>query len=507
MKFLTSRAFLWVAGGTMQLVWILLFVHFINTKVSNAYLISACLGIVVVLFIVNRNSNPMFKLAWSVLILAVPILGVTLYILFGLPSLTRKEKAVFKVCHERAINVLKNDEKIEEEIGRRSRGAYKQIEYISRWSDYPVYDHTLTEYFPLGDVMVPAMMEDIRKAKKYVFLEFFIIGEGQLLNSMLDLLEEKVREGVEVRFMYDDLGSILNVPKNFDRQIRSRGIKCVKFNPIKPLLSVIYNNRDHRKILVVDGKVGYTGGINLSDEYINIGSRYGHWKDTGIRVEGLAVKNFVSMFCEMWDGASKQKTNAMDYIYAFKEEELPKCNGYALPYADSPLDNEKVGENVYLNIINRAKDYIYIFTPYLIIDNEIMTALVNAAKCGVEVYIVTPGVPDKRAAYWLTQSNYLQLLKAGVKIFQYTPGFIHAKVLVCDDVLATVGTINMDYRSLYLHFECGVWLFRAQSIDSIKKDALDTIAHSKEVTVGFCEHRAWPVRACQSILQLFAPLF
>ena len=503
---LTSRVFLWCFSALLQVSWILVILFILNQNSRILYWITTGLAILIVLIIVNKKDNPSYKLAWSVLILSIPVLGLVTYGLFGLPSLTKTKREAFQMVHEIAIFPLPGNQDVMERVANRSRGASKQVEYISKWSSYPIYEHTQSTYYSSGEKMFPAMLDDIKKAKEFIFMEFFILAPGYMLDTILDLLEQKVKEGVEVRFLYDDLGSVFTTEKNFYKEIQKRGIQCVKFNPLKPILSVVMNNRDHRKVLVVDGKVGYTGGINLADEYINRIERFGYWKDTGLRIEGPAVDNFTSMFLEMWDFSANTQENVKQYLFRYQEDNLPETDGFVLPYADSPMDHEKVGENVYLNIVNRAKDYIYIFTPYLIIDNEMMTALCNASKSGVDIHIVTPGIPDKKLVFWLTQSYYDQLIEAGVSIHEYTPGFIHAKVFVCDDVIATVGTINMDYRSLYLHYECGVWMFRTNAIEQIKRDALATIKESRTITLEQCTHRSWGEQTIRGILRLFAPL-
>ena len=309
-----------------------------------------------------------------------------------------------------------------------------------------------------------------------------------------------------VRLIYDDVGSIQTLPKHFTRDLKAMGIETASFNPFRPILSIILNNRDHRKILVVDGQVGFTGGINIADEYINKKERFGYWKDAGVEVKGEAVWSFTTMFLEMWNYIRQTSEDYRQYLpEQYHKTENPE-DGFVQPYSDTPLDHENVGENIYLNIINHAKQYVYIYTPYLIVDNEMTVALQNAAKCGIDVRIVTPEIPDKKLVFLLTQSYYEQLMQCGVKIYQYKPGFIHAKCFVCDDKIATVGTVNLDYRSLYLHFECGVFMYRSQAVMQLKEDALDTIERSREITRDFCRKRNLAILALQSVLRLFAPL-
>ena len=327
-----------------------------------------------------------------------------------------------------------------------------------------------------------------------------------MFRELIQLLKEKVEEGVEVRLIYDYVGCITTLPNNFYKELQKIGIKCAAFNPLRARLAVIMNNRDHRKILVIDGNVAFTGGINIADEYINEIERFGYWKDTGIRMKGAAVWSFTGMFLEMWnyiinstEDYEKFRPDA-DYV-----AKIPSV-GYVQPYSDTPLDHENTGENVYMNIINSAQKYVYIFTPYLIIDHEMLVSLQNAAKRGVDVRIVTPGIPDKKFVYLLTQADYGVLIESGVKIYQYTPGFIHAKSFVCDDKIATVGSINLDYRSMYLHFECGVWCYKTEAVLQLKEDALAVIGQSQQIDLEFCKHRFVGVRMIQTCLRLLAPL-
>lgn len=506
LKIFTSRIFTWIVLMLVQILWFVGIFYAFSANVTWVGRLLEIAAFLIVLTIVNKQDNPSYKLAWTIVILALPVLGLALYALLGRSNITKKNRKRLAQMHRHTAEYLNEDDNVLTEIGLRSRGASKQAEYICKWSDFPVYNNCGLRYFSAGEEVLQPMLEDIRRAEKFIFLEFFIIHEGLFLNSILDELEKKAKQGVEIRFMYDDMGSVSTVGHTFDEVIRKRGMKCQKFNPLKPILSVVMNNRDHRKILVIDGKIGYTGGFNLSDEYINEVERFGYWKDTGIRVQGDAVSNMTAMFLEMWQYSTGKAEDLTSYFLEDLTSGFHMEKGFVQPYADSPLDKEKVGETVYLNIINRAKDYIYIFTPYLIIDNEMMTALCNAAKSGVDVHIVCPGIPDKKVIFMMTQSYYGQLIKAGVHIHEFTPGFIHAKNFVCDDVIATVGTINLDYRSLYMHFECGVWIYDAEVVAEIKEDALKTIRASKEITLEEIQKQSWLKSTAQGLLRLFSPL-
>ena len=358
-------------------------------------------------------------------------------------------------------------------------------------------------YYGLGEKAFPVMLEELKKASKFIFLEYFIINNGIMWDSILKILEEKVSEGVEVRVIYDDAGCISTLKKDYNKFLESKGIKCVVFNKLNPLSGVIMNNRDHRKILIVDGRVAFSGGINISDEYINEKKLYGHWKDNAIKIVGEGVFNFTVLFLTMWNAYREEDKDYNLFKYEFND--TIKQDGFVVPYGETPLDSEIVGEDIYLNIINQSHKYLYIMTPYLIIDTDMINSLVLAAKRGVDVRIIIPGVPDKKIVYSLSES-YLQILvEGGVKIYKYTPGFVHSKMFLSDDLVSVVGTINLDYRSLYLHFECGVYLEGHSSIKKIKNDFEESfkVSHKlskKEATPGLIK-AIW-----QTVLRLFAPL-
>jgi cardiolipin synthase len=353
--------------------------------------------------------------------------------------------------------------------------------------------------------MFQDMLEELKKAEHFIFMEYFIVEDGKMWGSILEVLEEKARAGLDVRFIYDDLGSVSLLPTGYDKQLEAKGIRCIAFNPFVPLLSLVMNNRDHRKITVIDGHTAFSGGVNLADEYINEKVRFGHWKDTGFMLKGEAVWNYTVMFLRMWNAFRHTDTDYEAFRPQIYHPEAFLSDGFVQPYGDTPLDDEVVAENVYLNILNQARDYVYIFTPYLIIDHEMNTALCLAAKRGVDVRIVTPGIPDKKVIFQLTRSYYPPLLKAGVRIYEYTPGFLHAKSYVCDDETAVVGTINMDYRGLYLHFECGTCFYRNSIVEQVKQDSLATMEKSRELALSDTRQGFFGGLFC-ALLRVFAPM-
>ena len=351
--------------------------------------------------------------------------------------------------------------------------------------------------------MFPVMLSELNKAEKFIFMEYFIIEDGLMLNSILDILKEKASRGVDVRFMYDSLGSIAKAPVDIVRDLRKAGIRCFEFNTFRSILDNRYNNRDHRKICVIDGNVGFTGGVNLADEYINVKTIYGHWKDTAIMIKGDAVWSLTNMFLTLWDGINKCDEDFRKYL---PDIDVKTDNGYVIPYTDFPIDNETVGKSVYLNMINRANRYIYIMTPYLILDNTMATSLCDAAKSGIDVRLITPGIADKKLVNLLTKSYYDKLIEAGVKIYEYTPGFVHAKIFVSDDETAVVGTINLDYRSLAHHFENAIWMYKTDIVADIKKDFLDTQEKCERITLEKCMKKSFAKIIFLPILRLFSPM-
>lgn len=503
---LLGRFFIVALSILLQFSWLFLVLWQFSYQFTYVNLFIRVLAVIEVLVIVNRWVNPANKLSWTFLILLSPIFGLLIYFLFGRSGLTKRTQERMDFINKEVSACRLRDDEAEENLKRQDTAVYNQSKYINDWAGFPLYRNTATKYYKCGEEMFPDMLTALREAEHFIFLEYFIVEEGYMFQTMVDILEQKVKEGVEIRFIYDDVGCISTLPPKYYKKLQEKGIKCAAFNPFRPIMSVIMNNRDHRKIFVVDGKVGFTGGINLADEYINKIERFGYWKDTGIRIEGEGVWSLTTMFLEMWNYINHSTEDYKAFMPAVYQTAPFENDGYVQPYGDSPLDQENVGENIYMNIISKARNYVYIFTPYLIIDHEMMTTLCNAAKSGVDVRIVTPGIPDKKMVYLLTQSYYKPLILSGVRIYQYTPGFIHAKCFVCDDEIATVGSVNLDFRSLYLHFECGIWMYQSKAVMQVKQDCLDTFACSEEMTLEFCKGRHLVIRMVQSALRLFAPL-
>lgn len=504
LKRVVQRVILLVSSFILQIGVISFFLLKYSESFFDFYLASLTLSIIIVFIIINNKSNPSYKIAWIVPVMIFPIFGGLFYLLYGGNKLSTREKLKMVIQNIEMTNALKQDDEIIKKIGDKSIYAKNQSEYILNYAKCPVYNNTETTYFKIGEEKFEALLRELKKAEKFIFLEYFIIQEGKMFNSILEILEEKAKQGVDVRLIYDDVGCIVTLPHNYKNTLEAKGIKCRVFNPIKPFFTRRLNNRDHRKIVVIDGDVGFTGGINLADEYINEYEKHGYWKDAGIMLKGDAVWNLTVMFLSMWDYIDNKEE---DYI-KFKPSKNKYYNskGYVQPFDDSPLINEPIGETVYLNLINKAKDYIYINTPYLIIDNEMATALKIAAKSGVDIKIVTPYIPDKKFVHAVTKSYYESFIKDGIEIYEFTPGFMHAKTFVVDDEYGVVGSINLDFRSLYLHYECGVWLYKTDSIKSMKNDYLETLKRCHKVTMEECKNTSSIRKVLRLIIRMFAPL-
>ncbi len=502
-KVLFHRAFLFGAAIAIQVAVLIMMIYRFQQYFVIFYGISTLISMIVVILIANGRSKPGYKIAWIIPIMLFPIFGGLFYLMFGGSRLGARTREKMNSITAKMADALASDSAIVNEIKQESTGAACQSHYIQEYAYSPPFTNTYTEYLPSGEVKFERLIEELEKAEHFIFMEYFIIEEGIMWNTILDILKRKAQAGVDVRIIYDDLGSIMKLPYQYDKQLEEMGIKCCIFNPFRPILTLRFNNRDHRKIVVIDGHTGFTGGINLADEYINAIERFGHWKDTAIMIKGDAVYSLTVMFLAMWDYLRGVIEDYEQYKPKYYLKEKFPTDGYVQPFSDNPLDDESVGETVYLNLVSRAKEYIYICTPYLIIDIEMVSALCLAAKQGVDVRIITPHIPDKWYVHAVTRSNYDVLLEAGVRIYEYTPGFIHAKSFVVDDEYAVTGTINLDYRSLYLHFECGVWLYKTSSVMQIKQDFIDIIKVSQEIQQ---EKLILPRRVGRALLNLFAPL-
>lgn len=466
------------------------------------------LGGVTCVYIINKRENPSFKLAWIIPVLVFPVFGTLFYILVEADLGSRMYAKRANQLIDETRKYLEQDKEVAARLTKADEQAANLCRYVWRRGGFPVYENTSVTYFPNGQEKFERLKKELKEAKHFIFLEYFIVERGIMWDSILEILEQKVKEGVEVRFMYDGMCSLMLLPYRYPRAMEKKGIHCQAFAPIRPLLSSYQNNRDHRKIVVIDGHTAFTGGINLADEYINKKKRFGYWKDTAVMLKGDGVKSFTVMFLQNWNIWRKTPCPYEKYLIleADKTGEKDRKEGFVMPYGDTPLDHEPVGKYVYIDILYQARKYVHIMTPYLILDDETLNALIFAAKRGVEVIIIMPHIPDKKYAFFLAHTYYEELLDAGVEIYEFTPGFVHAKVFTSDDEKAVVGTINLDFRSLYHHFECASYFYRNPVVADVERDFKETLKQCVQITKAAC--RAYPFyqKLAGRALRLIAPL-
>lgn len=502
-------------SSRLFVIVLLIFIQFLFLTGVLIYLSSArfwitntlnVISLLVVLWILSKEDNPSYKMAWIILIMAVPLVGGAFYLMFGNKH---RGKLMNQQIEEYSRILLYKKNSLElyqaeyvEELRRKNPMQARQAEYIWNMSQFPMLSNTQSEYFSVGEKFYVSLLKELELAQRFIFMEYFIIEEGVMWDPILKILEKKQKMGVEIYLLYDDMGCIQTLPSGYDKFLRNKGFKVSTFNPFRPRLTSASNYRDHRKICVIDGNTGYTGGINLADEYINAYEKYGHWKDTAVMLKGEAVRNLTEMFLQLWQFTCKEELKLEDYL----PTKFYPPDGFVQPFGDSPLDTLNVAENAYMQMINNAKKYIYITTPYLILDNEMATALEIAAQSGIDLRIMTPHIADKWYVHPVTQSFYRRLLEAGVRIFEYTPGFVHAKMFVCDDETAIVGTTNVDFRSFYLHFECGVVFYNYSITMQVKEDFLETQRICSEITLEQENKVGAPTRILRSLLRGFSPL-
>ena len=476
------------------------FASFIPHYLGSAMVFNILMAIV----IINSHSDATTKVTWLIVVMVLPVFGALLYLYtrgdIGHRALKKRAGAVARVT---ADELTQNPETISR-LSAADPGAAALARYIGRFGCHPLWQNTDVTYYPSGEKKLAALLEDLEQARKYIFLEYFIIDEGIMWGQILEILAQKASAGVEVRVMYDGTCEFSTLPHDYPQRLAKLGIHCKMFAPARPFLSTHYNYRDHRKIAVIDGRVAYTGGVNLADEYINEIKRFGHWKDVAIRLEGDAVRSFTLMFLQMW--ALDDSVNGIaSYLAPVTTERLPS-DGFVAPYGDCPLDDNKVGERVYMDILFRARKYVHIMSPYLILDGQMENALKYAAERGVDVHLILPGIPDKKSVFWLARTYYASLIASGVRISEYKPGFVHAKVFVADDLEAVVGTINLDYRSLYHHFECAAYMHGVPCIADIEQDFQETLTKCEHITERHLRRLPWHQNICGAVLKALAPL-
>ncbi|WWR14572.1 cardiolipin synthase [Lachnospiraceae bacterium JLR.KK008] len=459
---------------------------------------------VMVIYLLNSKLNPTAKITWLIVIMLLPVFGVLLFLY------TQSEigHRALKVYINRMITDTKEcipqSDDVIEHLTAENPGVAALAHYIHRSGCHPVFENTSATYFSLGEYKFDEMLRQLEMAEHFIFMEYFIVDEGLMWGRILEILVRKAAEGVDVRLMYDGTCEFALLPRDYPRRLKALGIQCKVFAPVAPFISTCYNYRDHRKILVIDGHTAFNGGVNLADEYINQKAKFGHWKDTAVMLKGDAVRSFTLMFLQMWGIGEREKEYTR--FLAYQTPPIKASGGYVIPYGDCPLDDDKLGERVYMDMLNRSLSYVHIMTPYLILDGEMETALKFAAERGVEVVLLLPGIPDKAVPYALAKTHYLSLLESGVKIYEYTPGFVHAKVFVSDSREAVVGTINLDYRSLYHHFECATYLYQVDCISEIEADFQDTLTKCRQVTTKTVRNEKWHVKLTGRLMKAIAPL-
>ncbi len=485
----------------LQLALLLSIVYQLSQHLFGLYTFFVLLSYITVIVVLNRDDNPSYQLIWTIVILFIPLFGGLLYILFGGKKIPKALQKEMMLMDSTKPYLEVNDSKLIEDLPESLERWKKLITYLRTQTYFPLFAKTQSMYLPLGEDKFVMMCEALKQAKHFILLEYFIVKDGKMLESISKILLSKVQEGVEVLFIVDDFGSS-ELSTYMTQTLKNAGVKLVFFNPLKPSLAIFMNNRDHRKICVVDNRIGFVGGINIGDEYINVIERFGHWKDNAIMLEGEAVSSLTIMFLTMYQYIIKQPVDIKSYLIENKAED----DGYIQPFSDSPTDEEAVGESVHLHLINQANKSIKIQTPYLILSHIMKNALIVAAKSGVKIEIMVPHVPDKRLVFEVTRSYYESLINAGVTIAEYTPGFVHAKMMIIDDEVATLGTTNMDYRSYYLHFECGVMVYKSAIIQVMSDDFDKTMKECVIITKSNVEQTSLILRVFRALLRVFATM-
>lgn len=502
LKFLFSRTFLIGFCIVVQAVILFLTAIYLSQYGLYTYALFTLASVITILYVVSRQDNPIYKLAWVIPIALLPALGWLIYLLGGRSGLPRKKRQRAEEIYDSIRPFTRQDAEIMEQIQSQNPLVGRQFQYLYNRTRMPVYQRTETEYLSPGEEFFARLCEELQKAERFIFMEYFIVQEGRMWDRVLEILVQKAREGVSVKMTYDGFGCLFTLPSGYFKKLEALGIEVHVFNSLRPSLDAFMNYRDHRKITVIDGNVGFTGGNNLADEYINEYPKHGHWKDSSILLRGDAVWSLSLLFLQLWQ---YYDPSPVDYE-TFRPTLHVQNDGWVMAFGDSPLDSDLVGELGYMHIIENARQYVSITTPYLILDNEMATALCSAAQSGVQIQIITPGIADKWYVHMVTQSNYRRLIEAGIEIYEYAGGFIHAKTLACDDELAIVGTQNFDFRSFYLHFECGVVMYQSSTVADVRRDHLATLEHCRRITMEDCRKRSRPVRLLQILLNLFAPL-
>lgn len=504
LRVIFSRAGIMLLLIVLQIAAMVYMYFIFDEYVKVSAFVSFIFKIVMLLYLLNSRSNSTFKITWLAVIIMLPVFGTLLYFYTEKEIGHRALKKRLEKIDQSSKGLIEQNTEARNSFKSESNGAYSLADYLYTHGGFPVYTGTDIKYFSSGEAKFEALTLALEEAEKFIFLEYFSIEEGYMWGNILEILIRKAEQGVDVRVLCDGTCELTTLSPSYAARLRAKGIKCKMFNHVTPFLSTHYNYRDHRKIAVIDGKTAFNGGVNLSDEYINKKKKFGHWKDAAVEIRGSAVKSFTYMFLQMWE-IDEINIDFGD-LYKLGEDEATVGSGYIIPYADRPLDKYNVGERVYMDILNRAKEYVYIMTPYLILDGEMETAIKFASERGVDVNIMLPGIPDKKYAYALAKTHYASLLDAGVKIYEYSPGFLHSKVVISDGTEAVVGSINFDYRSFYHHFECATYMYGAACISDIKRDYTETLKKCRSVSYDTLKKERISVKLRGKLLKVIAPI-
>ena len=507
LKLVYSNKFFAILTLLLQVGMILMYIVNISNNVRFYLLASNFISTIFILIEVNRHEESAFKITWIMLIATVPYFGWFFYLYTHTGIISGN---ILK-AHKKAQRVLDRYRYDDAELIREMDDDGIDtglVKYLSNAGGCSVFKNTKVSYYSLGDEMFGEICEELEKAEKFIFMEFFIINQkSHMWQTIEEILLRKAREGVDVRLMYDGMGCMGIIDKDYDKFLERNGIRCQIFAPLQPLLSTYQNNRDHRKIIVIDGRCAFSGGVNLADEYINKIVRFGHWKDTGIKLIGEGVSGFTELFLTMWCTTSeKYETDLGAFMRESEKYPQYEASGYVVPFGDSPLDDKLVGRNAYVDILNSAKEYVDIMTPYFVIDDSVYDAMAYAVARGVKVRLMLPGIPDKKTPYCLARSYYKDLFEIGVEVYEYIPGFVHAKNTVSDGSRAIVGTINYDYRSLYLHYECATYMIDVEEVNDIERDFVNTLSKCRRITKAEYDRYPWYYRAAGRVLRFVATL-
>ncbi len=501
-KLFFSRIAIFALVILVQIAFTSFGIYYLQNRYPFVSGIVSILSLLIVLRLLDYDEPASYKIPWITLLFVLPFVGFVMFLCFGNRKISKKRALYFEDVYSVTQNAIPEpDVELKKNVM-----AYGQSQYILNTCRFPAYPMCYSKFLSSGEAFFECLKEELKKAKKYIFMEYFIIDKGYMWDEIHKILLQKLEEGVMVYVMYDDIGSGTKVSSRFASNLNKEGIKAIRFNKFYPFVSVIHNHRDHRKITIIDGLVGFTGGVNIADEYINVTHPFGVWKDSALMVKGPVVDSLVALFLQNYNVMSRRQLFIDDFIV--KNHQNDDTSGYIQVYGSGPkpIYKENIALDVYLNIINQAKKYLYIMTPYLICDYSVLQALVLAKRRGVDVRIMTPHIPDKKMVYILTKSNYRMLLDAGVKVYEYKPGFVHSKLFVADDEYGVVGTVNLDYRSFIHHYECGVWMYKTNSILEMKKDFLDTTKNDGIEMTKENSHLGPILRLIKIILSLFAPL-